>query len=78
MRASGIGVTVTGLSLTGAKAGEYVLTQPKGLTAAIEKATPTVTPNVGSYTYNSSPQGPDSVTVTGSSGAVSYSYAGSG
>ena len=40
---AGIGVTVSGLSLTGAKAGQYVLTQPEGLTAAIEKATPTAT-----------------------------------
>ena len=32
---SGIGVSVSGLSLTGAKAGDYVLTQPAGLNANI-------------------------------------------
>jgi|GEM_PF-1094673 len=31
-----------------------------------------------SYTYNGTPQGPNTATVTGSTGAVTYSYAGTG
>ena len=56
-----IGVTVAGLSLTGAKAGDYVLTQPAGLTAAIEKATPTATLAVNNspVTYDGTRQGGD-------------------
>ena len=51
---SGIGVTVSGLSLTGDKAGDYLVTQPTGLTAAIAKATPTATLAVNNspVTYN--------------------------
>jgi hypothetical protein len=42
----------------------------------ISKATPTVVPTVGSYTYTGSPQGPNAVT-TASTGNVTYNYAGS-
>ncbi|WP_310559140.1 T9SS sorting signal type C domain-containing protein [Flavobacterium sp.] len=41
----------------------------------ISKATPTVVPIVGTYTYTGAPQGPDAVT-TASTGVVTYSYAG--
>jgi hypothetical protein len=41
--ANGIGVTVGGLTLTGARATNYTLTQPAGLTANITPATLTVT-----------------------------------
>ena len=37
-----IGVTVNGLSLTGAKAGDYALTAPAGLTAKIAQAAVTI------------------------------------
>lgn len=45
-------------------------------TVTVAKAASTVAVNVGSYTYNASPQGPSSATITGSSGAVTWSYAG--
>ena len=44
----------------------------------IQKATPVVTVTVGSYTYSGTPQGPDTATTGGSSGAETFSYAGSG
>jgi hypothetical protein len=69
----GIEVTVTGLSLTGAKAGGYVLTQPTGLTAAIEKATPTVTLAVNNspVAYNGTAQAASvGITVGSVPGAV--------
>ena len=42
---------------------------------AVSKAPPPVTVNVGTYTYNGSPQGPNSV-ITPSTGTVSYQYSG--
>ena len=43
----------------------------------IAKGTPTITVTpVGTYTYNGSPQGPNTVTKGGSTGAVTYSYVG--
>jgi hypothetical protein len=45
----------------------------------VNKATPTVTVTVGSYTYNGSPQGPNSATTSpASTGVVTYSYVGTG
>ena len=43
--------------------------------AAMAKQTPSVNINIGTYNYNSSAQGPNSV-VTPSTGMVTYSYAG--
>ena len=40
------------------------------------KITPTVTPIVGSYVYNGSPQGPNSATNTGTGTSYTYSYVG--
>gem|GEM_PF-2059002 len=42
----------------------------------VSTANSTVTPIVGTYIYNHWPQGPDTVTRTGSTGALSFSYAG--
>jgi hypothetical protein len=39
---------------------------------------PTVTPTVGTYTYNGSPQGPNSATNTGTGTSYTYNYAGTG
>ena len=50
-------------SLTAASAGSFI----------INKATPTVSVPVGSYTYNGSAQGPNAVT-TASTGTLTYSY----
>ncbi len=48
-------------------------------TLTINKATPSVTVIVGSYTYTGSPQGPNSVTTSPvSTGSVTWSYAGGG
>jgi nicotinamidase-related amidase len=83
-----IGVTVSGLSLIGTKAGEYVLTQPTGLTAAIAKATPTATVAVNNspVTYDGTAQAatvgitassvPGSVANTLTGGAASQTGAG--
>ncbi len=43
---NGIGVTVSGLGLTGAAAGNYSLTQPAGLTANITKVGVTITSGI--------------------------------
>jgi hypothetical protein len=48
---TGIGVTASGLTLTGSAAGNYTLTQPAGLTANITPATLTVSANNKSRTY---------------------------
>jgi hypothetical protein len=61
----------------------YAISSSSGtmiLTVTAGKVTPTVTVNVGSYTYNGSPQGPNTVTFSppGDSGTVTWSYAGTG
>ncbi len=65
-------------TLTGTKADYYNLIQPTGLSADITKATPTVTATgTTAYTYNGSPQGPASATVSPSAaGTATYSYSG--
>jgi len=60
---TGIGVTVSGLTLTGSAAGNYTLTQPTGLTANIGAAVLTYTANAAVMTYGSG--------VPGLSGSVS-------
>ena len=47
-------------------------------TIAIAKGTSTVSLTIPSFTYTGSAQGPDSVTKTGSTGNVTYAYAGRG
>jgi len=42
----------------------------------INKATPTVTPTVGTYTYNGLPQGPNAATNTGTGTSYTFSYSG--
>ncbi len=62
----------------GSGLGNYTINYLNGL-LTVNKATPTVTVIVGTYTYNGSPQGPSSVTTsTIDNGAVTYSYAGNG
>ncbi|MEI8086913.1 MAG: hypothetical protein WCG93_11935 [Paludibacter sp.] len=72
------GVTITnttGLSITNSN---YWVNKTTG-TITIIKATPTVTVSpVGTYIYNGSAQGPNAATTGGSTGAVTYSYAGTG
>ena len=63
--ANGIGVTVSGLGLSGAQAGDYTLTQPVGLTANITPATLTVT---GVNASNKVYDGTTTATLTGASG----------
>ncbi len=48
----------------------------KTYTLTVEKANSTISPTIGTYVYNSSTQGPNTVTKTGSSGIVTYSYTG--
>lgn len=70
-------ITASGFTLTGTAQGNYILAQPTGLTADINKAASSiVVTGSASYTYNASPQGPNSASVTGSTGAVTYTYTG--
>ncbi len=66
---TGIAVTGTGFALTGADAGNYTLTQPRGFTAAITPAVLTVTLNgATTKTYDGSTVAtidPSNYTVTG-------------
>jgi hypothetical protein len=51
------------------------------VTFTIAKATPTVTPIIGNYTYNlasPAPQGPNSATNTGTGSSYTFSYVGTG
>ena len=44
----------------------------------VQKAASTVTPTIGTYTYNGTAQGPNSASHTGSTGSITYSYEGTG
>ncbi len=70
-------ITTSGFTLTGTAQGNYTLAQPTGLTADINKAASSiVVTGSASYTYNASSQGPNTASVTGSTGAVTYTYTG--
>ena len=64
----GIGVTVGGLSLTGDKAGSYVLVQPTGLTANIGQVTPTIVVTPYSVTYDGAAHTATVTSITGVNG----------
>jgi uncharacterized repeat protein (TIGR02543 family) len=83
------GVTLSGgvISGTPSTAGNFSLTvtvtDANGATAttssftiAIAKGASTVALSIPSFTFTGSPQGPDSVTKTGSTGSVTYAYVG--
>ena len=44
----------------------------------IDKAGSSVSPTVGTYTYSAAPQGPNSASHSGSTGAITFSYLGTG
>ena len=71
---TGIGVTVSGFTLTGAAAGNYALTQPLGLTANITAASVTITSGISANgkVYN----GTTSTTINSNSVALSGVLAG--
>ena len=52
----------------------YIAGTSAAYTFTIGKATPTVTPTIGIYTYTGSAQGPNAATTGGSTGTVTYSY----
>ena len=76
---SGIGVTVSGLSLTGTASGNYALTQPAGLTATITAASTTLAltssaltnAHLASLTFTATVQA-GGVTATGAGGTVQF------
>jgi uncharacterized repeat protein (TIGR02543 family) len=83
------GVTLSGgvISGTPSTAGNFSLTvtvtdansataTTSSFTIAIAKGASTVSLTIPSFTYTGSPQGPDAVTKTGSTGNVTYAYAG--
>jgi hypothetical protein len=70
-------ITVLGYTLNGTSATNYTVAQPTGLTATIFKAASTISvTGAASFTYNAAAQGPNTSSVTGSTGAVTYSYIG--
>ena len=66
------------VTATVAANGNYTQGSSSATAFTIDKATPTITVTVGKYTYNASPQGPNAATTGGSTGAVTYSYVGTG
>lgn len=63
------------VTATVAATANYNLASSSATAFTINKAAPTVTPNIGIYSYNGSAQGPNTVT-TASTGTVTYSYSG--
>jgi len=66
-------------TITASQAGDatYAAATPAGQLLTVNKAASSITATgTTTYTYNASPQGPGTSTVTGSTGAVSYSYVG--
>jgi uncharacterized repeat protein (TIGR02543 family) len=87
---TGVSISSAGvISGTPSIAGDFVLTvtatdansataTTSSFTIVIAKGASTVLLSGPTYTYTGSPQGPDSVTKSGSTGAVTYAYAGRG
>ncbi|MGD9700058.1 beta strand repeat-containing protein, partial [Acinetobacter sp.] len=73
-------VTVTGIALSGTKADQYSLASASGTTTAnITPISRTIeVDGLTSYTYNGLPQGPADATISVGSGAITYSYSGTG
>ena len=70
-------VTVLGFTLNGTASANYTVAQPTGITATINKAASTISvTGAFTFTYNGTAQGPNTSSVTGSTGAVSYNYTG--
>ncbi|MEI8272611.1 MAG: LamG-like jellyroll fold domain-containing protein [Paludibacter sp.] len=66
-------------TITASQAGDawYAAATPVGQLLTVNKIASSITATgTTAYAYNASPQGPGSSTVTGSTGAVSYSYVG--
>ena len=70
--AGSFALTVTVTDANGATA------TTSSFTIVIAKGVSTISITIPSYTYSGSPQGPDSVTKSGSTGSVTYAYAGRG
>ncbi len=47
-----------------------------GVAFTITRASSSISPTIGTYTYNGLPQGPNTATKSGSSGAITYNYTG--
>ncbi|MEI7503975.1 MAG: YDG domain-containing protein, partial [Paludibacter sp.] len=77
IKSSGTSGTISGTfaTITGLATGWSVVYTSNSVQLKFSKTTPIVTVNVGTYTYNGSAQGPNSVT-TASPGTVTYSYSG--
>jgi hypothetical protein len=69
------------VSVSASSDGNYAAATSSGIAFTILKATPTVSPIIGTYSYNlasPSPQGPNSATNTGTGTSYTYSYSGTG
>lgn len=73
---SGKAVTVAGYTLSGTAAGNYTLTQPTGLTAAITQADGTASVTMTGWTYGGTASEPVPASATNGTTGVTYSYAG--
>jgi GH43 family beta-xylosidase len=62
------------VTATVAANGNYVSSSSSATAFSIAKATPIVTPVIGSYTYSGAPQGPNTATNTGIGITYTYSY----
>ena len=73
-------VTVSGIALTGEKAGQYTLASTTATaTASITPVARTIAVTGDSdYIYSGLPQGPATATVSAGDGSVSYTYSGTG
>ncbi|NCX05441.1 MAG: DUF11 domain-containing protein, partial [Actinobacteria bacterium] len=73
-----VGVYTNAITASGGTASNYSFTYvPANFTVTKAPSTITVT-GITSLTYNINPQGPDASTKAGSTGAVTYSYSGTG
>jgi hypothetical protein len=65
-------------SCSGAVDPNYTISYAPGTVTVNPAGSTIVVTGSGSFVYNTMPQGPDTSTVTGSTGAVTYSYSGTG
>lgn len=82
IKSTGASGTISGTfsSVTGLASGWSVVYTSNSVNLRFNKSTPTVTVNIGTYIYNGSPVGPNSLTSPSSPSAssITYSYSGSG
>ena len=78
IKPTSVGTYVVVVTVALSDDGYYNSASSASTSFSIDRITPTVTPVIGTYTYNASAQGPNAATNTGTGNSYIYSYSGAG